>query len=171
MKRGALLLSLVVAAVASSASSGASPPQEAAGLRAARAWVLANGCDPSRLICGGSRRCSRLDASISNVWNPSLSFNALYGNCRAVDDRDQHIWFFVNGRFVGTDSATSSREIVGLWRDSDTIAFLYVLYRRTDGNCCPTGGGRIVRFRWNGTKVRALDRIPPDQSVAIPLGR
>ncbi len=27
------------------------------------------------------------------------------------------------------------------------------IYRRGDGNCCPTGGARIRTFRWNGTRL------------------
>jgi hypothetical protein len=94
------------------------------------------------------------------MWVHGARFNALYGNCRAADGRDQHIWFFAPHRFIGTDARTSSREIVGLWRDDKTIAFMYVLYRARDPNCCPTGGGKIVRFRLSGTVVRVLDAIP-----------
>jgi hypothetical protein len=48
-----------------------------------------------------------------------------------------------------------------LWRDDTTIALMYVLYRNSDALCCPTGGGKIVRFHWNGSRLVALDRIPP----------
>jgi hypothetical protein len=48
---------------------------------------------------------------------------------------------------------------------------MYVLYRRQDPLCCPTGGGKIVRFRWNGRRFRALDRSPPRQNGNVPLGR
>jgi hypothetical protein len=41
------------------------------------------------------------------------------------------------------------------------VALMYVLYRRNDPNCCPTGGGKIVRFHWTGRRLVALDRIPP----------
>ncbi len=27
------------------------------------------------------------------------------------------------------------------------------IYRRGDGNCCPSGGARIRTFRWNGTRL------------------
>jgi len=94
------------------------------------------------------------------MWFPGLRFNALYGNCRAGDGRDQHIWFFDRGRFLGTDAPKSSHWIIGVWRDAKTIAFLYVLYRQTDAECCPTGGGASVRFRWTGKRVARLDRLP-----------
>lgn len=97
----------------------------------------------------------------SSMWIADFSFNALYGNCRAGDGRDQHIWFFARGRFVGLDAPTSSHDIIGLWRDDTTIVVMYVLYRQSDPECCPTGGGAIVRFRWNGKRVVRLDPLPP----------
>jgi len=27
------------------------------------------------------------------------------------------------------------------------------IYRRSDANCCPSGGARIRTFRWNGTRL------------------
>ena len=95
-----------------------------------------------------------------SMWDRGAKLNALYGNCRAGDGRDQHIWFFSGSRFAGRDTRDSSREILGLWRTDRVIAFLYVLYRGRDPNCCPTGGGKVVRFRLNGGRVRALDPIP-----------
>jgi hypothetical protein len=106
-------------------------------------------------------RCPAPYRSINTtMWFKGAKFNALYGNCRAGDGYDRHIWFFVGSRFVRTDSRTPSRGILGIWRDDRTIAFMYVLYRPSDPNCCPTGGGKIVRFRWTGRRVRALDAIP-----------
>jgi hypothetical protein len=109
------------------------------------------------------KRCPKDEREISSqMWIAGLGgFNALYGNCRAGDGRDQRVWFFERGRFVGVDASTSSHDIVGVWRDDRTIAFLYVLYRRSDPECCPTGGGAIVRFRWNGKRVARLDPLPP----------
>jgi len=88
-------------------------------------------------------------------------FNALYGDCGGGDGRLQHIWFFHGSHFVGRDLPGSSGWIQGLWRDGNTIAFLYVLYRPTDPMCCATGGGKIVRYRWNGKRVVRLDPVPP----------
>jgi LppP/LprE lipoprotein len=131
-----------------------------ANLAAALATVRATCPAPSRAIA-------------TDEWVAGWRFNALYGNCLAGDGRDQHIWFFVGRTLVGSDTREpdSSKQIVGLWRDGDTIAFMYVLYRRSDSNCCPTGGGKIVRFHVSGTHVRALDRFPPHQLGGVALGR
>jgi len=109
-----------------------------------------------------NKRCPAQQREISTrMWEVGWSFNALYGNCRAGDGRDQHVWFFSRGHFVGTDAPNSSLDIVGVWRDDKTIAFLYVLYRPSNPLCCPTGGGAIVRFRWNGKRLARLDPLPP----------
>ena len=106
------------------------------------------------------------------MWGAEVRFNALFGNCQAEDGRDQHIWFFDRGRFLGTDAPNSPHDIRALWRDDRTMAFLYVLYRRSDPNCCPTGGGAIVRFRWNGKHVKRLDPLPPRAfSPGVRIGR
>jgi len=106
------------------------------------------------------------------MWVNGWMFNALDGNCQAGDGHDQHVWFFAGHRFVRTDASRSSAEIIGVWRDEDTIAVLYVLYRHNDALCCPTGGGRIVRFRWTGARVVALDAVPPWRtSASAPVAR
>ncbi len=108
------------------------------------------------------RQCPAGEREISTQgWVREFGFNALYGNCRAGDGGDEHVWFFDHGRFVGTDAPNSSHYIVETWRDDKTIAFLYVLYRPSDPACCPAGGGMSVRFRWNGTRVIRMDPLPP----------
>jgi hypothetical protein len=101
----------------------------------------------------------------SKMWMVGWKFNALYGNCRAGDGRDQHIWFFSGGRFIGSDTKEpfSTKEIFGVWRGGDIIAFMYVLYRPRDPNCCPTGGGKIVRFRLSGRRLVRLDPLPANR--------
>lgn len=109
-------------------------------------------------------RCPANERQISTeMWMAGWRFNALYGNCRAGDGTDRHIWFFDGGRYVGDDSRQASRDIVGLWRDQRVITFLYVVYRSRDPNCCPTGGGKIVRFRLHDGLLQRLDPLPADR--------
>ena len=149
--RGILVTVLVlVAALAAGGSlaAGRAPAARSADLRKAIAFV-------QKQCPGGERDIS------TQLWQAGWTFNALYGNCRAEDGTDQHIWFFDRGRFAGKDARTPSHNIIGLWRNDKTIAFMYVLYRQSDPNCCATGGGAVVRFRWNGKRVRPLDPLPP----------
>jgi hypothetical protein len=120
-----------------------------------------------------SRHCHRGSVRSKNMWesDPTFRFNALYGDCGGGDGRDQRIWFFAGKHFVGTDARGSSGSIVGLWRDLNTIAFVYVLYRPQDALCCATGGGAIVRYRWTGKRVVRLDPLPPRTASAHQPGR
>ena len=107
------------------------------------------------------------------MWqtDPAFHFNALYGDCGGGDGHDQRIWFFDGARFVGTDARMSSAGIVGLWRDLNTVAFMYVLYRPGDALCCATGGGTVVRYHWTGKRLVRLDSLPRRSATAQHPGR
>lgn len=82
----------------------------------------------------------------------------------------QLAFFFWGSTYLGTDTSNPSAHITPLWGNGDTVALNYTLYRPDDPNCCPTGGGAIVRFHWNGTRLQALDPIPTD-GIDAPLSR
>jgi LppP/LprE lipoprotein len=118
-----------------------------------------------------SHRCAPSSTRDATLWVSGWVFNPLFGDCSGGDGHDQHVWFFAGKRFVGRDAPTSSAEIIGLWRDSNVTAFLYVLYRPSDALCCPTGGGRVVRFRVTATRVVRLDPLPRRSAIATQPGR
>lgn len=140
----AVAVALVIVGLSGAVASAAG----SSNLRVAERYV-ARHCPP------GSRRST-------SMWikDRSFHFNALYGDCGGGDGRDQRIWFFRDARFVGNDAKQSSGDIVGSWRDGDTFAFLYVLYRPADPMCCPTGGAVSVRYRWKRGTVVRLDPLP-----------
>jgi hypothetical protein len=105
----------------------------------------------------------------TRTWERAAVFklNVLIGTlCRSADGYNKRAFFFDGTRYLGTDAARPSAQLQEVWRDDRTIALLYILYRRVDPLCCPTAGGKIVRFRWNGSRVVALDRIPADAASA-----
>jgi hypothetical protein len=109
----------------------------------------------------------------TRTWEraPTFRLNVLIGTlCRSADGYNKRAFFFYDSRYLGTDAARASAQVQEVWRDDRTIALLYILYRRNDPLCCPTGGGKIVRFHWNGTRLVALDTIPTDDFNA-PLHR
>ena len=79
---------------------------------------------------------------------------------QSADGYSQQAFFFVKGRFVGTDVAGTSAGIQLAWRNNTTIALSYSVYKGNEPMCCPTGGAMIVRYRWTGTKVKPLDPVP-----------
>lgn len=79
-----------------------------------------------------------------------------------ADGYDKRAFFFYQGKYLGTDTNSISARINSPWRDDKTIALEYTLYKKDEPLCCPTGGSKIVRFQWDGTKLNVLDPIPTD---------
>jgi hypothetical protein len=120
-----------------------------------------------------AHHCRHGSVRSHSMWitDKEFKFNALYGDCGGGDGRDQRIWFFRGSHFVRNDAKQSSGDIIGNWRNLNTLAFLYVLYRPSDADCCPTGGAVSVRYRWDGTKVVRLDPLPPRTASKSRPGR
>jgi len=120
-----------------------------------------------------ARHCHKGSVQSHAMWisDKQFTFNPIYGDCGGGDGHEQRIWFFHGSHFVGHDDKRSSADIIGSWRDLNTLDFLYVLYRPTDAMCCPTGGAVSVRYRWNGKKVVRLDPLPPRTASKSRPGR
>jgi hypothetical protein len=150
-----LVLAVLIAGLSAAVASAAGPSD----LRTALRYV--------------DHHCNKGSVRSHEMWatDKMFHFNALYGDCGGGDGRDQWIWFFRDSHFVGHDAKKSSGDIIGNWRDLDTLAFLYVLYRPTDSLCCPTGGAVSVRYHWTGKKVVRLDPLPPRTANKSRPGR
>jgi hypothetical protein len=97
-----------------------------------------------------------------STWEPSFKLNMLIGTATgSADGYNRRAFFFYGNRYLGTDASAPSAQLQEVWREDRTIALLYILYRSNEPLCCPTAGGAIVRFRWNGSRLVALDPIPP----------
>jgi hypothetical protein len=95
-------------------------------------------------------------------WTPGSTLNALTATAKdSADGYNQRAFFFVRGRYVGVDAPAPSAQLLEVWSAGTTVALLYILYRDADALCCPTGGGSIVRFEWNGRRLRTIGRVPP----------
>jgi hypothetical protein len=82
----------------------------------------------------------------------------------SADGYAQQAFFFVGGRYIGTDASAPSAGI-RLVSQGDTEATLaYRLYRPGDPLCCARGGEATVRFQLNNGRLVALDPIPPASS-------
>jgi LppP/LprE lipoprotein len=112
----------------------------------------------------------------TSTWEaPSYSkFNVLVAvNCKYLhgSGAPSRAFFFYRSHLIGTDAPNdSTTPPQQVWRDGSTIALLYILWRKSDFHCCPTGGGAIVRFHRKGNRVVPLDRVPPRAWTAA-LGR
>lgn len=77
---------------------------------------------------------------------------------------DQQAFFFLGGRFIGTDTKEASATIEVLEQGQTEVTLGYALYRTADGSTSPTGTHATVRFQLNDGKLTALDPIPPARS-------
>jgi LppP/LprE lipoprotein len=77
------------------------------------------------------------------------------------DGYGQMAFFFVNGRFIGTDSSQPSATLRVVAQGDTEVTLAYPLYRKNDPLCCPGGGQARVRFQLDNGKLVPLDPIPP----------
>lgn len=78
---------------------------------------------------------------------------------------DQHVFFFHDGTFLGTDATDPSASVTTAQTDADTVTVTYLLFH-PDDTSTGTAGSAAVRFRWTGEQVRPLDPIPPSDAQA-----
>jgi hypothetical protein len=77
----------------------------------------------------------------------------------------QQAFFFVNGRYIGTDTKEPSATVKVVSQSDTEVALAYTLYRKGDSLSSPTGGQAIVHFQLNNGKLTALQPIPPASSA------
>jgi hypothetical protein len=77
------------------------------------------------------------------------------------DGYAQQAFFFVNGRYIGTDTREPSATLRVVAQGDTEVTLAYPLYRRNDPLCCPGGGRATVRFQLNNGRLAPLDPIPP----------
>jgi hypothetical protein len=77
------------------------------------------------------------------------------------DGYAQQAFFFVNGRYIGTDTREPSATLHVVSQGDTEVTLAYPLYRRNDPLCCPGGGRATVRFQLNNGRLAPLDPIPP----------
>jgi len=77
------------------------------------------------------------------------------------DGYGQRAFFFVNGRYIGTDASQPSAALRVVGQSDTEVTLAYPLYRHGDPLCCPGAGHRQVRFQLDNGRLTALDSIPP----------
>jgi LppP/LprE lipoprotein len=93
--------------------------------------------------------------------SPTPGLHALLGDQEAGGSGlPLHVFFFLGGRYLGTDTSEPSEGIRIAWAGTSTVGVEYTIWKKSDAHCCPTGGHRLVRYHWTGTKLVPLDPIP-----------
>jgi hypothetical protein len=91
-----------------------------------------------------------------STYEPAHTLRVLVGR----GDAGQRAFFFVRGRYVGTDGAIDSYRVRVVRSGERTVTLSYRLYSKDDEPCCPTGGSARVRFRWDGSALKPLTPVP-----------
>jgi hypothetical protein len=77
----------------------------------------------------------------------------------------QQAFFFVNGRYLGTDTKEPSASVKVIAQSDTEVTLGYALYRPTDPPSDPSGGQAVVHFQLNDGKLASLNPIPPAKSA------
>jgi len=117
--------------------------------------------DPSTDAAGetAAARVAEEGFSVADTsgYDPNMTLNALVGD----GPGGQMVFFFVDGDYIGTDTADPSGDI-DIVSSSDTVTEVsYGIYVPEDPDCCPSGGRQTVRYSWSGSELQPLDPIPP----------
>jgi hypothetical protein len=98
-------------------------------------------------------------------YHSNQSLRVLVGTrTGSADGYGQLAFFFVNGRYIGTDSKLPSATLRVSGQSDTEVTLAYPLYRKNDPLSSPTGGTAHVTFQLNNGKLVPLSPIPPANS-------
>jgi hypothetical protein len=83
----------------------------------------------------------------------------------STDGYGQQAFFFVNGRYLGTDTKLPSATVKVLDQADTEVTLGYPLYRSGDALANPSGGEAHVTFQLNNGKLVPIGKIPPASST------
>ena len=129
---------------------GQEPAQQA---KAATGAVLARGYTPD-------------DPS---EYHPNQTLGVLVGTrTGSADGYNQQVFFFVDGRFIGTDTREPSAAVKVVSQNDTEAVVSYALYRPNDPLSSPSAGHATVRFQLDNGHLMPVGKIPPVRSQQAP---
>jgi len=110
-------------------------------------------------------RAQGYTTSNTSVYHPTQTLRVLIGTrSGSTDGYGQQAFFFVNGRYIGTDSKVPSATVSVVSQGETEVTLAYPLYRSGDPLGSPSGGQAKVTFQLNNGKLVPLGPIPPASS-------
>jgi hypothetical protein len=101
----------------------------------------------------------------TSQYHPNQTLGVLVGTrTGSGDGYGQQAFFFVGGRYIGTDSTQPSATLRVVSQSDTQVTLAYPLYRSRDALCCPSGGEARVTFELNNGKLTPIQPIPPASS-------
>jgi hypothetical protein len=104
-------------------------------------------------------------ADDTSDYHPEQTLRVLVGTrTGSGDGYEQQAFFFVDGRYIGTDASEPSASVRVVGQSDTEVTLAYPLYRAHDPLCCPGGGQATVHFQLNNGRLVPLNPIPPASS-------
>jgi LppP/LprE lipoprotein len=104
--------------------------------------------------------------SETSQYHASQTLRVLIGTrAGSTDGYGQQAFFFVDGRYIGTDTKEPSATVKVLSQSDTEVTLGYPLYRPGDPLANPSGGQATVRFQLNDGKLTPVGTIPPASST------
>jgi LppP/LprE lipoprotein len=98
----------------------------------------------------------------TSEYHPEQTLRVLVGTrTGSTDGYGQQAFFFVAGRYIGTDTKEPSATVKVISQSATEVTLAYPLYRKNDPLGSPSGGQATVRFQLNDGKLTPLGTIPP----------
>jgi hypothetical protein len=105
-------------------------------------------------------------ANDTSEYHSDQTLRVLVGTrAGSSDGHDQLAFFFVGGRYLGTDTKQPSATVKVVSQGDTEVTLSYPLYRADDPLSSPSGGERHVTFQLNNGKLVPLGEIPPASSA------
>lgn len=105
----------------------------------------------------------------TSEYHPEQTLRVLVGTrTGSSDGYGQQAFFFVSGRYIGTDTKEPSATVKVLAQSDTEVTLAYSLYRKGDPLSSPSGGQAVVHFQLNNGKLTPVGKIPPANSSSEP---
>ena len=101
-------------------------------------------------------------AGETSDYHPKQTLRVLVGTrTGSSDGYGQQAFFFVDGRYIGTDTSEPSASVKVVGQSDTEVTLAYPLYKAGDPPSHPSGGERTVHFQLNNGRLVALNPISP----------
>ncbi len=139
--------------------------------RTASAPAFAHASEPTTSQSAGAAaavvQAHGYTAKDTSQYHPNQTLGVLVGTrSGSADGYGQQAFFFVDGRYLGTDSSQPSATLRVVAQSDTQVTLAYPLYKSHDALCCPSGGEARVTFQLNDGKLTPMQPIPPSASAA-----
>jgi LppP/LprE lipoprotein len=150
-----------------SEAGGTSAPAETTRTATEPAFTHQEGSSEGLEQAVGTLRSHGYTAANTAQYHSNQTLRVLVGTrSGSSDGYGQQAFFFVDGRYIGTDTKEPSANVNVVSQSDTEVTLSYQLYREGDPLSSPSGGTATVRFQLDDGKLTALDPIPPASSAS-----